>query len=220
MKVLISFDTHLLAQGIAKLLLQLSDGLQCELAPPGTLTVERLLSCDFDLLLLDADSAEADASALLTAIKKNAPSKKVIFVCNKLESNVLKAYRNGLDGCFSKKDDAESVLAALSNVLDGKVYVPQSIIMNILYEGFVFTGFDYRLNLLSRREITVLEKIADGHSMKEAAHQLNLSASTLSTHKQRIMKKLGLAGGQEFNNFIRAFGHMQKSPAKIGEAST
>jgi DNA-binding NarL/FixJ family response regulator len=220
MKVLLSFDTHLLAEGILKLLLQLSDDLQYKLAPPATLTPEQLISSDFDLLLLDADAAEYDVNSLLPAIKKKSPSKKVIFVCNKLDNAVLRAYRSGLDGCFLKSDKADIVLTALSSVLEGKVHVPQSIIMNILYEGFVYTGFDYRFNMLSKREIMVLEKIADGTSMKEAARQLKLSASTLSTHKQRIKKKLGLSDGHEFNSFIRAFANKQKSPAKFGEAST
>jgi len=218
MRVLLCLETHLLAEGILKLLLQLKDDVQYELAKPGGGSLTQLLSSDFDLLLLDADAAQVDAHALLLDLKKKAPSRKVVFVCNKLENKVLKAYRNGLDGCFSKEDNAATVSDALSAVLDGKVHVPQSIIMNILYEGFVFTGFDHRLNQLSKRELTVLEKIADGLNMKEAARQLNLSASTLSTHKTRIMKKLGLSSGQEFNNFIRAFGQIQKSPAKFGEA--
>ncbi|MFM8711492.1 MAG: LuxR C-terminal-related transcriptional regulator [Sphingomonadales bacterium] len=219
MKVLLSFDTHLLAEGIVKQLLQLSGDLQYNLAAPGTITPVQVVSADYDLLLVDADSMASDVISLLYSIKKNRPSTKVIFVCSRLDNDLLKAYRNGLDGAFLKSDNADMVLAALSSVLDGKVHVPQSIIMNILYEGFVFTGFDYRLNLLSRREMIVLEKISDGHSMKEAARQLKLSASTLSTHKQRIKKKLGLSSGQEFNNFIRAFAHLQKSPAKFGEAS-
>jgi DNA-binding NarL/FixJ family response regulator len=91
--------------------------------------------------------------------------------------------------------------------------------MNILCDGFVFTEVDARLNQLTKREITVLEKIAENSSMKGAARLLNLAPSTLSAHKQRIMKKLGLNNGQEFNNFVRAFEQQQKSPTRLGETS-
>lgn len=45
---------------------------------------------------------------------------------------------------------------------------------------------------LSRREREVMEMILAGQRMKEIAFTLNLSAKTVSTHRQRLLKKLGL----------------------------
>jgi DNA-binding NarL/FixJ family response regulator len=218
MKVLLCFETHLLAEGVLKLLLQLRSDVQVELARPGFISSEQIIAANYDLLLLDIDFFSFDPTTLLTAIKKKLPSKKVVYAFEKFESRVLKAYRNGLDGSFLKNDSSDEVLSALTAVLGDRVHVPQSIIMNILCEGFVFTDLDTRLNQLTRREIIVLTQIASGSSMKEAARTLQLAPSTLSAHKQRIMKKLALANGQEFNSFIRAFGQLQKSPARSGEA--
>ncbi|MFM8592006.1 MAG: LuxR C-terminal-related transcriptional regulator [Sphingomonadales bacterium] len=219
MKVLLCFETHLLAEGIVKLLQQLSGSLQFEIMRTASVTHEQLLNAHFDLLLLDIDAYGADVNSLLLGIKKTDSPKKVIFVFDKYQQDVLKAYRNGLDGSFSKQDSSDGVLAALSVVLNGKVHVPQSIILHILCDGFVFTEVDARLNQLTKREITVLEKIAENSSMKDAARLLNLAPSTLSAHKQRIMKKLSLSNGQEFNNFVRAFEQQQKSPTRLGETS-
>jgi DNA-binding NarL/FixJ family response regulator len=166
MKVLLCFETHLLAEGLIKLLQQLSGSLQFEIIRTASVTHEQLLDKHFDLLLLDIESYGADVNRLLLGIKKTDPPKKVVFVFDKYQQDVLKAYRNGLDGSFSKQDNSDGVLAALSVVLNGKVYVPQSIILNILCGGFVFTEVDARLNQLTKREITVLEKIAENSSMK------------------------------------------------------
>ena len=83
---------------------------------------------------------------------------------------------------------------------------------------FVFTDFDTKLGQLSKRELDVLEYIASGKSMKESARILGLAPSTLSAHKQRIMKKLGLTSSHEFNSFLQAFMQTKKSLTTKGEA--
>lgn len=217
MKVLLCFETHLLAEGIKRVMLQLTAEAHFDLLSPEDRAIERILDADFDLLLLDADSKQADASDILQKVKTRSPYLKVMFVYDRLGSDVLKAFRNGLDGCFSKKESTEDVKMAISAVLDGKVHVPQAIIMNIICEGFVFTDFDSRLNQLTKREVSVLHHISSASSMKEAAQLMKLAPSTLSAHKQHIMKKLKIGTGQEFNNFLRAFEQWQKSPTMWSE---
>ena len=48
--------------------------------------------------------------------------------------------------------------------------------------------------LLSAREIQVLNLVIGGQSNKEIAKQLNLSIETVKTHLKHIMAKLGVAG--------------------------
>ncbi len=45
---------------------------------------------------------------------------------------------------------------------------------------------------LSHRELEVLTLIADGHSTKSIAHQLNIAYKTADTHRTRMMEKLGI----------------------------
>ena len=51
--------------------------------------------------------------------------------------------------------------------------------------------------LLSDREFQVFQLIAAGKSITEIAQQLSLSVKTISTHKTRIMEKMGLANQAE-----------------------
>ena len=199
-------------------MLQLADDVQFQLFRPSPATQTDIWETDFNLLILDADAQAFDPVEILRGVKKRSPEKKVIFVCEKLGRMVLHAYRSGLDGCFSKKENTSEIIAALGAVLGGKVHVPQSIIMNILCDGFVFTDFDTKLGQLSKRELDVIEYIASGKSMKESARILGLAPSTLSAHKQRIMKKLGLTSSHEFNSFLQAFMQTKKSLTTKGEA--
>ena len=47
--------------------------------------------------------------------------------------------------------------------------------------------------MLSDREFQVFQMIARGKSVSEIARELSLSAKTVSTHKTRLMEKMGLA---------------------------
>lgn len=211
MNILLCLETELLTEGIQKIILRLLDIVHFQLVQPDAGSLEALRTADADLLLIDIDSLPSDPVELLKSVKKKSPERKVLFVTEKLGRSVLQAYQNGLDGCFSKKESTAEIMTALSVVLGGKVHIPQNIIMSILCDGFVFTDFDAKLGQLTKREMVVLEHIAGGKRMKEAASLLGLAPSTLSAHKQRIMKKLGLSGSHEFNNFLQAFSQQKKA---------
>jgi DNA-binding NarL/FixJ family response regulator len=50
---------------------------------------------------------------------------------------------------------------------------------------------------LSKRELQVLALIASGKSVKEVGNELNLSVKTISTHRVRILKKMGMKHNAE-----------------------
>jgi DNA-binding NarL/FixJ family response regulator len=58
---------------------------------------------------------------------------------------------------------------------------------------------------LSKRETEILRGIAAGRKLTEIAQELSLSAKTVSTHKRRMMIKLGLSGNAELTRY--AIGH-------------
>ncbi|HKZ16992.1 MAG TPA: response regulator transcription factor [Geobacteraceae bacterium] len=55
--------------------------------------------------------------------------------------------------------------------------------------------------LLSNREREVLQLIAEGRCTKEIAFSLGLSAKTVETHRQQIMRKLDLHGVAELTRY-------------------
>ncbi len=64
--------------------------------------------------------------------------------------------------------------------------------------------FQERLNGLTQRELEICDLIKDGNTSKEISVQLNLSPATVSTHRQRIRKKLGITGkGLNLSTLLR-----------------
>jgi FixJ family two-component response regulator len=60
---------------------------------------------------------------------------------------------------------------------------------------------------LTRRERDVLDRLADGASNKEAAHQLGLSTRTVEGHRANILKKVGVRNTAELVHRILSRSH-------------
>lgn len=59
-------------------------------------------------------------------------------------------------------------------------------------------------NVLTPRETEVCDLILAGHGSKEIAETLGLSLETVTTHRSKIRKKLGLVPGQSIYNALKA----------------
>lgn len=107
------------------------------------------------------------------------------------EGNVIRILRNGASGYVSLYADSDELTEAINDVLAGKVHVSPSLrerIMQYLIEG----EEEPTTKVLSKRESEVLEGLASGHTSQELANEMGLSATTISTFRTRLMKKLGL----------------------------
>ena len=69
-------------------------------------------------------------------------------------------------------------------VIEKEIYIRQS--------GFVFNEKEASERGLSRRELEVLELMAEGLSNQEIADRLFVSANTVKTHSKNLFEKLGV----------------------------
>jgi DNA-binding CsgD family transcriptional regulator len=68
---------------------------------------------------------------------------------------------------------------------------------------------------LTFQEVKIINYIKDGLSSQQIADKLIISIKTVKTHRQNIMKKVGLKGKTEFTQFVFAFTPPQISIKKI-----
>ena len=54
---------------------------------------------------------------------------------------------------------------------------------------------------LSDREFFIFKLIAEGNSVSAIAKQLSLAASTISTHRARILEKMGMKTNAELTHY-------------------
>jgi DNA-binding NarL/FixJ family response regulator len=96
------------------------------------------------------------------------------------------------------KDNAESQLeAAIRKVAGGGLYINQTVAERLAQEMVGGKTAVLPHTQLSDREYEVFRDIAAGLGVTEIGQRLNLSVKTVSTHKARIMQKMGFANTAE-----------------------
>lgn len=96
----------------------------------------------------------------------------------------------GALGYVAKACAHEEFLRALREVAQGRRYLSAEIAQRLALEptGGEQSPFD----LLSPRELEVVKMLCQGKRNGEIAEVLHLSPKTVSTHKQRLLEKLGV----------------------------
>jgi two-component system, NarL family, response regulator NreC len=99
------------------------------------------------------------------------------------------------------KDAVEDeILPAVRSVLKGKSYFSPAIAKTLLEDYVRYLrqrGLEDSYDLLTDREKEILQLLAEGRSNKEVANLLNLSVTTVETHRTNMMQKLGLHSAAE-----------------------
>jgi DNA-binding NarL/FixJ family response regulator len=80
--------------------------------------------------------------------------------------------------------------------LSGKSYVAPSVAKK-LTEDFIRDPVTRAKGSLTPRQREVLQLLAEGRTMKEAANVLNLTTRTVAFHKYRIMEDFGMHSNSE-----------------------
>jgi two-component system, NarL family, response regulator NreC len=119
----------------------------------------------------------------------------VILSMHQDESYVLRSLKAGAKGYLLKDSLRGDVLEAIRAVSQGRSYLTRKI-GRILKEDYVRQmerrGLEDSYDLLTDREREVLQLAAEGRTNKEVASLLNISLTTVETHRTHILQKLGL----------------------------
>jgi DNA-binding NarL/FixJ family response regulator len=119
----------------------------------------------------------------------------VILSMHQDESYVLGSLKAGAKGYLLKDSMRSEVLQAIRAVYQGRSFLTRKV-ASIMQEDYVRDlqqrGMEDRYDLLSDREREVLQIIAEGRSNKEVANLLNISLTTVETHRAHILQKLDI----------------------------
>lgn len=105
-------------------------------------------------------------------------------------ATVNRAMQAGARGYVLKDAPSSDILRAIDTLVAGGTFLSQDI------SGRLLRSQTPR-PLLSARESAILSHLAKGHSSKQMAQELGVSARTVETHRQNIRRKLNLEGQAE-----------------------
>ena len=166
-------------------------------AEDGLTAVSTALQLKPDVLLLDIAMPNMRGIEAILEIKRLEPGIRILVLSmHDREEYVFNAMKNGADGYILKKSAAAELVAALNHVLSGEIYlspaISRHVVKNWLRDEEKMDGANRAGLEITERERTVLKLIAEGHSNKEVANLLHISAKTVETHRARLMDKLEL----------------------------
>ncbi len=105
-------------------------------------------------------------------------------------ATVNRALEAGARGYVLKDAPSEDIVHAIQTLMEGGTYLSSDIAGRLLRS-------QTPRPLLSPRESAILSHLAKGHSSKQMAMELGVSARTVETHRQNIRRKLNLEGQAE-----------------------
>lgn len=192
--ILITDDHPVVRKGIRQLLEDDPEERFGNIAEAGTgkELLDRLLTTDFDVILLDISLPGRNGLELLGDIKRIKPQVSVVILSIYPEEQyALRALKLGASGYLSKMSAPEELIAAVVKASQGERYISSS-----LAEIVTITQFENReaplYEKLSVREIEVVSMLAMGKTLSGIAQELSLSPKTISTYRERILAKLNL----------------------------
>lgn len=152
---------------------------------------------DLDLLLLDLSLPDAEGLEGLTRLREEFPWLPVAIVSAHQERQlVLDAITLGAVGYIPKSTPREAMLAALTQILQGQLYLPPDVmrrpaprVASPLATANAATTSE-RLARLTEKQLAVLGYMAKGMSNKHIARELLIAETTVKTHVSAILRKL------------------------------
>ena len=157
-----------------------------------------------DIVLLDINMPGLNGLDACEQLVSRNPETKVIFltVSEDLDS-AEEAIRRGASGYLIKKAVVAELLKAIETVFRGGIYITPLI--STLPVGFFVAqakGREKR-QALTERQREVLQLLAEGKSMKEAAEILGVTPRTIAFHKYTMMEHLGFTRNSELMRYAQ-----------------
>ena len=199
-KVLVVDDHPLLRQGLAMLINQQQDMHVCGEAEEAHAAMQLIVQMRPDIIILDLSLKGPDGLDLLKSIRGLYPDLPVLILSMHDEAIYAeRALRARANGYIMKQEATEMVLVALRRILNGDVYLSESMSKQMLQQ-FIDGApslLQSRIAALSDRELEVFRRIGEGRGTREIAEELHLSIKTVETYQAHIKDKLSLRSGRE-----------------------
>jgi DNA-binding NarL/FixJ family response regulator len=191
-KVLITDDHPVVRRGIRQILEDDERIILIHEASDGKELIEKLLTQEYDVILLDITLPGRSGLDMIPQIKKISQKTAILILSiHSEELYAIQALKFGASGYLTKSSAPEELLSAVFKVSRGEKYIT-SALAEKLAESFL-TEENKPVHLfLSARELEVLGLLAAGKTVCQIADELSLSSKTISTYRERLLSKLKL----------------------------
>jgi len=153
------------------------------------------------VILLDLGMPLLNGLDAGSRVKKLVPNAKLIVLTMNEDVDIAaEALQNWASGFLLKSAAGSELIQAVRAVLSGKSYVTPGMAQKLM-DRFVRDPRPTPHKSLTARQREVLQLLAEGKTMKEAAYVLHVTTRTVAFHKYRIMEEFGLKTNSDLLRF-------------------
>ena len=169
--------------------------------------LDHIRNSTIDLVLVGTDRSSLEQFNSLKPAREASPSTRFAIVsASDTRADILATLAAGFHGFISKRQSDTEILAAVTDILAGRIYVPASFAK--MGDGDALSGRSDREAVatlstegdvlrLTKRQREVLTLLARGLSNKEIARTLAIAEATTKIHLAALLRALGVRNRTE-----------------------
>lgn len=190
--IMVVDDHPVLRQGLKMIIEREENFVVCAEASNASDAVKLINDHKPEVVLVDIVlEGSANGIELIKAIKDRYPG-VISLVLSMYDASLFaeRAIRAGASGYIMKKEAGMNITNAIKTVMEGKLYLSAGLSTDIVKKLLHGSSDIEPENVLTDRELEIFIMIGNGTGIKEIAANLNLSGSTVETHRRHIREKM------------------------------
>ncbi len=185
LRILLADDHPILREGLALILDNQADMTVVGEASNGREAVEVFSQLQPDVTLMDLRMPEMGGVEAITAIRAEFPAACIILLTTyDGDEDIYRGLRAGAKSYLLKDASTQEILSAIRQVCTGKNHISPAVGARLAERA--------QMPELTDREREVLQQMAKGQSNQEIGFTLRIAESTVKTHVNSILSKLGV----------------------------
>jgi DNA-binding NarL/FixJ family response regulator len=191
-RLLVADDHAIVRDGLKRILASVADMQVAAEAASGDQTLALVKAQDFDVVIVDMSMPGLSGMDLIKRLRIEKPKLRILVLSMHGEQQyAARALKAGAAGYLNKDSAAEQLVSAIRKIAAGGMHISEAAAAGLVAaEKAPHQG-------LSDREFEVLRLLVEGLGPTEIGEKLHLSVKTVSTHKTRILDKLGVGSTAE-----------------------
>jgi len=200
LRILIADDHEIVRTGLKQILREEYPFAEIEDAEDGNALVDKAVQKNWDIIISDLTMPGMTGIDALKVIKEKCPGCPVLILSMYPEEQyAIRVIKAGAAGYLSKDMAQEQLINAVRKVISGKKYLNPSLTDQLISST---TGPTTPHDILSDRELIVMKMIGAGKSTSDISQELNLSPTTISTYRSRILDKMNMKSNAEITRYV------------------
>jgi two-component system, NarL family, invasion response regulator UvrY len=188
MRILIADDHAIVRRGLKDILRDEFPSAQITEVGDAAALMIKVIKESWDIVISDLSMPGRTALEVLPEIRQQAPKLPVLILSIYPEEQyAIRALKAGAAGYLNKDLAPDELITAVHRVISGRKYITPSIAEKLAD----FSDQQKPLHeQLSDREFEILKLLAAGKTVSEISSLFHLGATTISTYRARVLKKM------------------------------